>query len=1036
MDNMKIENIQDNKKEGEDMPEELKTKKEENVKENSQTENDSVKARFKGLSMKNAVSEELGEEDSDNSKKEIKLEGIEQPTDHLSRMRLQMLAQKKLDKGLMEKEAQKVKTKEVMEKLTDLEEESVIEEQDLMSEELDKLKEKVSQLEKENAEYKKAVDKKVKEQDSEDVKKENARLLKANQKLSDNNDAYNQKINELQKACKNSNASNAKLEAKQEKLVLENTSLKDDLQGKNKELAKLKKQVESLEAKNQTLKENSSLGQKLEARQEKLLSENTSLKEDLQNKNKELTKLKKQFESLETKNQFQANEDLKEKLETENKNLKEELKAKALELEANKKKIEELSGKTSKVSTTKDDNAIAENKNLKKEIALKEKEIAKIQKQISALQEKVQLVADLKKEINSKKKENEKLLVSKEKAANDVKDKKKEILTLSKLVKKNEKTLEDLSTYKKDTTGLVKKINDDNEKLLKKVSELEERNQKIKKDYDEEISELNTGYMQAINERLVAEENIAKELSEKNSIIAELNERIEVLKNEILEAESNHTLVLEERLNNENNLAESLVKTQEVVKEQSQKIIELENELSSKVEVSESLDKDDESDNNVATEVSENDNTLSEEVRRIRSELDMLKQREVINLRRQSNLPQENAPQGLNENAILTLKDEIANCEKQLMSIKNKFESLDESAILDPEFRVKIRSIREMKNELLYGIEEEKKQFSKSFNELSERISIKNKEIKLALKKVENIDNEYEGTTNRTSIIREQYTAKRSKAMIELESIKTRCRLLEDEYQSLKLKYNNFNDANNRKLESINNAEMDIINYYLNQLKSDLLNKDDEYLTKTVEREELIEKLKKIESKQPLEDKHELLLSSNKLEQEIKALDSDYNQLTNKISILKEKKEERLESQRKVEENDKYIKMYIQLNEELSNYIKSQRDNESLLNSYREELSNYSNNDHSTTVKIRAKIQDIIIIQNDLQRKINDAKYRINDLTNNGRVRYYIDLLNSMEELNKKYDQIYSQMESVKSEITTKNDKLFEIKNELKDMQD
>ncbi len=119
------------------------------------------------------------------------------------------------------------------------------------------------------------------------------------------------------------------------------------------------------------------------------------------------------------------------------------------------------------------------------------------------------------------------------------------------------------------------------------------------------------------------------------------------------------------------------------------------------------------------------------------------------------------------------------------------------------------------------------------------------------MKKVENIDNEYEGTTNRTSIIREQYTAKRSKAMIELESIKTRCRLLEDEYQSLKLKYNNFNDANNRKLESINNAEMDIINYYLNQLKSDLLNKDDEYLTKTVEREELIEKLKKIESKQP-----------------------------------------------------------------------------------------------------------------------------------------------------------------------------------------
>ncbi len=58
-----------------------------------------------------------------------------------------------------------------------------------------------------------------------------------------------------------------------------------------------------------------------------MLSENTSLKEDLQNKNKELTKLKKQFESFRKQNQFQANEDLKEKLETENKNLKEELKS-------------------------------------------------------------------------------------------------------------------------------------------------------------------------------------------------------------------------------------------------------------------------------------------------------------------------------------------------------------------------------------------------------------------------------------------------------------------------------------------------------------------------------------------------------------------------------------------------------------------------------------------------------------------------------------------------------------------------------------
>ena len=389
----------------------------------------------------------------------------------------------------------------------------------------------------------------------------------------------------------------------------------------------------------------------------------------------------------------------------------------------------------------------------------------------------------------------------------------------------------------------------------------------------------------------------------------------------------------------------------------------------------------------------EKDIALAEEINYVNNEIELLKQRELINLRRAE------------ENKV-----EVA---EQVEEV-----SVDESTIIDPEFEVKIRSIREMKQVILQNFEDEKKQYSKLFDDVNQRIFAKEQEIKSATKEVERLDMEYEGTTNRTSLVREQYTAKRSKLLIGLESMKARLTALQDEHHALTLKYNNFVSEYDKKLEPINKAEMEIISHYLERVTPS---------SQEEVKEEAKEEVVVLESKKELEKK------ARKLEQEIKALDSDYNLLNNKVSLLKEKQEERLESQRKVEEADEYIALYAHIRSDLDSYISYKRDLEKEFEEGQKALSEMKNdlNSRSQILKLRAKMQDNIITQDELEGKIEYSKRHLKELANNNRVKYYVALLNSMDELSVRYKQIKVKMENIQSEIDSKNEELIEIKEKM-----
>ena len=260
----------------------------------------------------------------------------------------------------------------------------------------------------------------------------------------------------------------------------------------------------------------------------------------------------------------------------------------------------------------------------------------------------------------------------------------------------------------------------------------------------------------------------------------------------------------------------------------------------------------------------------------------------------------------------------------------------------------------------------------------------------------------------------QQYTSKRSKAIIAIDSIKSKLKTLKDEYASVKKKYDDFMVRSDEKLASMNKAEMDIINYYLNRI---------------IDVPTLQEETKDDFNSKDAEKK------ARKLEQEIVELNNELEVLSNKLAIISNKQDERLDSKYKVEQADKYIALYANISEDLQGYLSYKREVETIIDETKQEilLAKDKVTSKYEMVRLNAKLQDLINNRNDLQSKVEYQKQRLAELSSNSRVKYYIDLVNSMDELNAKYHFIKSQMDVIDVQIKEKKEELNKIQEKLRE---
>ena len=83
--------------------------------------------------------------------------------------------------------------------------------------------------------------------------------------------------------------------------------------------------------------------------------------------------------------------------------------------------------------------------------------------------------------------------------------------------------------------------------------------------------------------------------------------------------------------------------------------------------------------------------------------------------------------------------------------------------------------------------------------------------------------------------------------------------------------------------------------------------------------------------------------------------------------------------------------------------------------------------DRSQIIRIKAQIQDIKISQDGLANKIDEANNCLRELAKSDRVDYYIRLIESMEELNVKYDELVEYGEELKKKLEAKKQELKEL---------
>ncbi len=446
------------------------------------------------------------------------------------------------------------------------------------------------------------------------------------------------------------------------------------------------------------------------------------------------------------------------------------------------------------------------------------------------------------------------------------------------------------------------------------------------------------------------------------------------------------------------------------------------------------------------------------EIKKIKDEISQIKKREISTLENNDQQYAMNKNQDIYQR-IHNLEQEIYQKDQQLQLIRQQFNDINEEKIIDPEFKRKIRRARDMKKELNESFEEEKKFINRSIIQVEQQINQKKIEVTNAKEKVETIEKEYAGQTDRTSLGRESYLSKRGKALIELELFEDRLQKLNDELVDLKGRYDYLIQCYDERIEQLNQSEKEIIDYYLSEMKSDLIGKDKIYSVKNEEKEDLIRQLNELNQAQQqtqtallqnnqviskaletnreikeqiLSDKRQNIDQSiRRLENEIQEKNIMCNNLISLLNTVNLKFGERVSAEKQIRATDV-----------VANYLKIANDTEDLTQEYHDNLNQtqevtekidalVSNPDEKSEVlRLRAKLEDLDILKSDLIAKIGFSRKKMENLVNDEKVLYYTKLSESIKELKDKQEELKLNIEKLKAEISEKNADLVRIKEE------
>ena len=348
---------------------------------------------------------------------------------------------------------------------------------------------------------------------------------------------------------------------------------------------------------------------------------------------------------------------------------------------------------------------------------------------------------------------------------------------------------------------------------------------------------------------------------------------------------------------------------------------------------------------------------------------------------------------------IRVLNECISEKEKALEEVESDLDKLSEKDIVAEAFTSQIKEIRKERKDSINFANNDLESLASLVKQAETKMIAKREAYSEKCKELEEFEQSYaEKHLNFTE--KENVLKIKSKIIAEKDSLYVDVEGLEVSYRKLVNRYKNRLVQAEDRMKLLNEAEANLINKYLEELKEAKIKQNEDYLLTKEEKDALLLELEQLSSKLIVEK------SEYKFDDfDINTLTMQYSLVLSKINLANEKLKERKNIEYVLLKNEEVIQKYYDAFKKREIAILN-------INENKQRLASLKDDEMANEKKMRLEI----LVEDD-EEKVDYYSKIINDTAKNEKTIYYIKLINSISELEVALNELKHKEEVLKEKI-------------------
>lgn len=348
---------------------------------------------------------------------------------------------------------------------------------------------------------------------------------------------------------------------------------------------------------------------------------------------------------------------------------------------------------------------------------------------------------------------------------------------------------------------------------------------------------------------------------------------------------------------------------------------------------------------------------------------------------------------------IRVLNECISEKEKALEEVESDLDKLSEKDIVAEAFTSQIKEIRKERKDSINFANNDLESLASLVKQAETKMIAKREAYSEKCKELEEFEQSYaEKHLNFTE--KENVLKIKSKIIAEKDSLYVDVEGLEVSYRKLVNRYKNRLIQAEDRMKLLNEAEANLINKYLEELKEAKIKQNEDYLLTKEEKDALLLELEQLSSKLIVEK------SEYKFDDfDINTLTMQYSLVLSKINLANEKLKERKNIEYVLLKNEEVIQKYYDAFKKREIAILN-------INENKQRLASLKDDEMANEKKMRLEI----LVEDD-EEKVDYYSKIINDTAKNEKTIYYIKLINSISELEVALNELKHKEEVLKEKI-------------------